>query len=106
MTDKSRTSNSTKTADRPTASRDRVGTESDADRSGNAKRTVPDQTPGSDARHRDTRIVAVEDADRKDLQDIGDMLRRHFDPILDEPVPEKLKAILRRGKAKKPEGDE
>jgi hypothetical protein len=51
-----------------------------------------------DSRYRDPRVREVEDADREDLAELSGMLRRHFDPILEEPVPDRLKEILRRGR--------
>lgn len=58
----------------------------------------PDEPAEPDARYRDPHLREVEEADREDLAELSGMLRRHFDPILEEPVPDRLKDILRRCK--------
>jgi hypothetical protein len=73
-----------------------------------ADREASRHGPAPDARDLaggDERMVTIESDDEgggrtpeedEDLGELGEALRRHFDPILEEPVPDKLRELLRR----------
>ena len=89
-------------ADRDQAKRRRIAADSLGDPADRKRGDVGTVNGGTDARHSDPRIRAIEEADREDLADLSERLRKHFDRMLDEPVPERLAGVLRKSPKCKP----